>query len=244
MKAIILAAGYATRLYPLTKDQPKPLLSVGDKPIIEHIMRRIEQVQDIDEVFVVTNAKFHDHFTTWKEGYSTTKPVHIINDGTSSNEDRLGAVGDIHYVLKHKQLDDHVLVIAGDNLFDFCLNGLIGTFKDSGLSTLALYDLEDPKLLANKFGTAVISEKMKITELQEKPAEPKTSLAATCCYVFTKEDCKKLQAYLQNGAFDNPGELGSWLVTESGLQAHTFTGSWFDIGSFESLEEAGKKYTK
>ena len=130
MKAIILAAGYATRLYPLTLNKPKPLLEVAAKPIIEHILFKIEKIKEINNIFIVTNNKFYAKFASWLAVYESKKKIKIINDKTSSNEDRLGAVGDIKFVLEQEKLNDDVMIIAGDNLFEFSLSGPVKIFKE------------------------------------------------------------------------------------------------------------------
>ena len=121
MKAVVLAAGYATRLYPLTKDQPKPLLEVAGKPIAEHIIRKIEEVDEVDEIFIVTNNKFSEHFSKWVNSFSSSKKITVVNDQTMSNEDRLGSLGDIQFVIEKHNVEDDILVVAGDNLFEFSL---------------------------------------------------------------------------------------------------------------------------
>src|SRR3989344_4509975 len=146
MKCIILAAGYAIRLYPLTLDRPKPLLPIAGKPIIEHILEKINDLDDIDEILIVTNSKFFDNFRNWKRGYSSSKPIKIINDRTKSEEDRLGAIGDLDFVIKHEKIDGNLLVIAGDNLFNFSLKHLHDFFRKKSASVIALYDIKDKSL--------------------------------------------------------------------------------------------------
>lgn len=244
MKAIVLAAGYATRLYPLTLNQPKPLLKVAGKPMIEHIMFRIEEVDDIDEIFIVTNDKFYKHFLDWSKNYKSNKTIKVINDGTKSNEDRLGAVGDIHFVLKNKEIDDDVLIIAGDNLFEFSLHHLNIFFNKKKSPVIALYDVKD-KELAKKYGIALINEDKKIIHFEEKPNNPRSTLAGTACYMFTKSDNKELEKVILSGKTpDNLGDFIKHLSENKHVYGFVFSERWFDVGSKEQLEIADKEFKK
>jgi len=188
MKAVVLAAGYAIRLYPLTENQPKPLLNVGDKPIVEHIIDKIQELKEVDEVFVVTNHKFYPMFNGWLNDYKTDKKIKIINDGTLRNEDRLGAVGDLAFVLNEEGIKNDVLMIAGDNLFGFSLGRFLGFFTEKKSSVIAFCDLKEKEKVANKFGVGVLDEDKRIVDFEEKPSEPRSTLATTCCYIFSKVD--------------------------------------------------------
>jgi glucose-1-phosphate thymidylyltransferase len=143
MKAIILCAGYATRLYPLTKDKPKPLLDVKDKPIAEHIIKKIEDIEEINEIFIVTNNKFFTHFLDWNANFSSTKKVTIVNDKTMSNDDRLGSLGDIRFVIENMNVSEDIMVVAGDNLFEFSLKPMIEIYREKSTPVVALYDVKD-----------------------------------------------------------------------------------------------------
>ncbi len=243
MKAIILAAGYATRLYPLTLNQPKPLLNLGNRPMIERTIEKIEKIDEIDTIYIVTNDKFKIHFDGWLLRYSSNKSIKIINDGTLSNEDRLGAVGDINFVIEQEKIDDDLLVVAGDNLFKFDLKDLISVKKEKDASILAVRDLEDPKLLSHKFGTILQDQDKKIINFEEKPEEPKSSLAATAIYLFKKEDVQEIKNCLrENPKLDNSGEFIKYLISKKPVYAYIVKGEWFDIGSKEELIEADKKY--
>src|SRR3989338_10696138 len=155
MKALILAAGYALRLYPLTERQPKPLLQVGEKAIIDHILEKLEDIQEIKDVFVVTNDKFYGNFRQWQEEYKGSKNIMLINDGTESNEDRLGAIGDLHLVLQQQDLEEDLLVIAGDNLFGFSLRNFADFFNREKSSIVAFHDLKDLEKIKGKYGVGV-----------------------------------------------------------------------------------------
>ncbi len=239
MRAIILAAGYATRLYPLTHNTPKPLLKIGNKPIIEHILYRILEVDDIDGIYIITNDKFYPHFIEWKKHYHTNVPIKIVNDGTKTNEDRLGAIGDIHFVVKQEKIDDDLLVIAGDNLFEFSLRHLNEFFHNKEGSVVALYDLEDETKVAGKYGVVQLGENHRIIDFEEKPQNPKSSLASTACYLFAKEDIEELERCIaQNKKPDNSGDFIKYLSAKKKVYGFVFTENWFDIGSHDQLKEA------
>jgi len=243
MKAIILAAGYATRLYPLTKDKPKPLLVVAGKPMVEHILDKIKVLDEVDEIFIVANNKFYKHFLEWLDGFSYPKKIKIINDRTNTNEDRLGAIGDIDFVIKKENVSGDLLVIAGDNLFEFSLRNFIDYFKEKKTSVIALFDMKEKEKVANKFGVVVIDENRKVIDFEEKPAEPKSTLAATACYLYTKEDITKLKDYLkERESTDAPGHFFEYLSKQKPVYAFIFEGRWWDIGNLEQMEEADKEF--
>jgi len=243
IKAIILAAGYATRLHPLTENQPKPLLNVGDKPIIEHITDKIQHVKEIDEILIITNHKFYPMFNSWLNEYPTKKRIKIINDGTLSNEDRLGAVGDLHFTIQEEGITSDVLLIAGDNLFGFSLRDFHSYFKQKNNTVIAFHDLKEKAKVANKFGVGIIDQDKKIINFEEKPAQPPTTLASTCCYILSKKDLKQIPQYIKESErWDNPGDFANWLKERSEVYGYVFEEHWFDIGSFEGLEEANKFY--
>ncbi|MBI2655805.1 NTP transferase domain-containing protein, partial [Candidatus Woesearchaeota archaeon] len=146
MHAIILAAGYATRLHPLTKDKPKPLLDVAGRPIIEHIIEKLGQISDVGKILIVTNERFERNFREWLENFDAKKPIEIINDGTSSNDDRLGALGDIHFAIASKEIDDDIIAIAGDNLFELSLTDVHNFFRKKKSNVIVLHDVKDFEL--------------------------------------------------------------------------------------------------
>ncbi len=183
MKAIILAAGYGTRLYPLTLNKPKPLLEVAGKPIIEHIINKIEEVEEIDKVFIVTNAKFYKNFKEWCERFKSEKKIKIINDKTKSNEDRLGSLGDINFVIEKEKIKEDALIIAGDNFFHFSLKEFLESLRRPDKSAVVLYDVKDREL-AKQYGIVGVNEENRMMEFQEKPAEPKSTLASTGVYFY------------------------------------------------------------
>jgi len=243
MKALILAAGYATRLYPLTENTPKPLLEVGRQTILEHILDKLKDVKEISEVFIVTNHRFYDHFRSFLLQHQFSKKIKIIDDGTLSNEDRLGAVGDINYVMKEEDIQEDLMVIAGDNLFGFSLQNFINLFKEKNSSIVAFRDLKNIELVRKRLGVGVL-QGTKVINFEEKPALPKSSLAATACYLFHKDDLPLVETLVEQNKADNSGDLVRWLVKKSQVHGFIFDEHWFDIGTPEALKEADAIYKK
>jgi glucose-1-phosphate thymidylyltransferase len=246
MKVLLLAAGYATRLYPLTLDTPKPLLAVAGKTVMGYIFDLIEPLKQVDEVFIVTNEKFYRHFEDWKQNFSSSKKITVIDDGTTSNETRLGATGDIEFVVEKRNIKDDLLVLAGDNLFkadlsvftNFCI-----TKRPS--ITIGLYDIKD-LLLAKNYGIVSVDKNNKIIDFKEKPANPPSTLAAMCLYFFPKERLGIMKEYRQTDtAKDAPGYFLEWLYKRESVFGFIFKDKkWFDIGDKKSLEEADKEFRK
>lgn len=245
MKAIILAAGYGTRLYPLTKNTPKPLLEVGRKPMVEHIIAKIEELSEINEIILITNNKFYEQFNTWANRFKGRIPVKIINDGTTSNEDRLGAIGDINFAIQKANINDDLLIISGDNLFTFSLKDICSKFNRTKNHLIALYDVKTEKE-AQKFGIVAIDKDKKVVEFVEKPQQPKSTLASIGIYFYSKNIIGSIKQYLAEGnSADRPGDLLQWLHKREPVYGFIFdkqNEKWFDIGSFESLDEAKKVF--
>ena len=247
MKALILAAGYATRLYPLTLNQPKPLLPVGDKPVIEHIIEKISGIDDINEILVVTNQKFFGHFEDWAEksnmlSFLEGRRIKILNDGTLSNDDRLGAIGDIDFAIKNEGIEDDLLIVAGDNLFQFGLDEFVEFARSKHpMSSVGVYDLEDIEA-AKRFGVVKIDGDAKIVDFQEKPPQPASTLVAKCLYYFPAVKLGLIADYIEEGKIkDAPGYYLEWLSERDGVYGYSFEGSWYDIGHLESYKEADEE---
>ncbi len=241
MDAIILAAGYGTRLYPLTENTPKPLLKVGGKTIIEHIINKLEQIPQLNRIYIVTNSKFEDHFQRWLDGFSSIKPIEILDDGTTSNEDRLGALGDIHYVITAKNLNDDLIVVAGDNLFELSLGDVFNFFRKRKSNVIVLHDVKD-YALAKDYGIVEIENEL-VVNFEEKPISPKSTLASTGIYVFPKKTMELIRKYIAQG--NNPDKTGSfieWLHKREKVYSFVTDKKWYDIGSIEQLEKANKHY--
>ena len=237
MQCILLCAGYATRLYPLTQQQPKALLDVGGKTIADHILDKVRKL-GID-VHLVTNELFVTQFQQW----ARNKKITIISDGTRSNDERLGALRDLQLVLEKAHITDDILLIAGDNLFDFSLNAMAELFHEKKSSVVALYDLRDSAKVVKKYGVAVLDKTNRVVDFEEKPEKPKSTLAATCCYLLRKESVAQLANYMKNPQGENPGDFIRWLAKREAVYGFSFTEPWFDVGSFESLEAARRHYS-
>jgi glucose-1-phosphate thymidylyltransferase len=237
LDVLILAAGYATRLRPLTDSVPKQLLPVGGRPMVDWILEKIRGAQ-IDEVHLVTNARFADRFDRWAVG----KDVIVHDDGTTSNEDRLGAIGDIRFVQERADLDGDLLVIAGDNLFDYELTDYIGFWRgNDGSSAVAVLDVADREL-AKKYGVVAVDEHDRVVDFLEKPDDPPSTLAAIATYLYTREHAALVPKYLDEGnAPDQPGNYIAWLHKRAPVYAYRFAGGWYDIGDPDQLLEADNR---
>lgn len=241
MNALILAAGYATRLYPLTLNKAKPLLVVGGKPIIEWVVDNLEGVPKLETIYVVTNDKFAADFQTWSERYQDRHPqfkFKIVNDGSNSDEDKLGAIGDINFVVTEENLaQTSLLIIAGDNLFTESLKGFVACAKGTE-ATVGVYDVGDGEAI-KKYGNVLINHDGIITHLEEKPQKPQGTLAAIALYYYSPAVVSLLTTYLAAGNNpDQPGRFVQWLYTRKPVKTFQIKGKWLDIGSKETLEKA------
>jgi glucose-1-phosphate thymidylyltransferase len=237
MKAVILAAGYATRLRPLTDDIPKHLLPVGDRPMLDWVLEKIREVDEVDGVHLVTNSRFAPAFAHWAE----SNGVVVHDDGTTSNEDRLGAVGDLRLVIEAADLgDEELMILAGDNLFELSLPGFAEWWrgKHQPASAVPLHDVGDLEL-AKEYGIAATDDDERIVEFVEKPSEPPSTLASTLIYLLPPEHVRLVAAYLDAGeSADNAGSFLGWLARYEPVYGYRFEGSWFDIGNHDQLLEA------
>jgi glucose-1-phosphate thymidylyltransferase len=239
MKAVILAAGYAVRLHPLTLDKPKCLLEVRGKFILDWLCEKICGLEDCDEIVIVTNAKFFPQFERWRESARSRLPIKILNDGTVSNETRLGAVGDLDFALKKIGLGADILVFASDNLFDSDLTDFAEFCGAKREVCVGLYDLGDKALAANKFGVLELDASLKVVGMEEKPASPKSALIGMGIYYFPAKSLSFVAEYLGGkDAKDAPGFYVRWLLGRATIYGFTFSGMWYDIGDLEALEAA------
>lgn len=246
MNILILAAGYATRLYPLTENKAKPLLAVAGKPMIEWVIDNLAPIPDIERVFVVTNNKFAAAFEEWAQKYNTHHaklPFTIVNDGSTSDTDKLGAIGDIHHVLKTQDISTQdLLVVAGDNLFSEPVPGFAIAAK-SHPATLALYDVGDLEEI-RKYNNVTIDHEGVITHFEEKPEHPKTTKTGIALYYYRADVLPMIDTYIAEGNNpDQPGRLIQWLYTRVKVSTWDVPGTWFDIGSKETLVEANEVFT-
>jgi len=244
MKALILAAGYATRLYPLTKKYPKPLLEVKGRPIINYIVDKLGALRDIDEIYIVTNSRFIAIFKSWAKTIKSPKKITLVNDRTKSNRDRLGAIGDIDFVIKHARVKDDLLVVGGDNLFNGSLRGFLKASKKKNASTgIGLYRLER-KSDASRYGVVKLDKLKFVADFAEKPEHPESNLVAMCLYYIAKDYLRLIGVYLRNKKrkADATGSYIAWLKDRTRVYGHVFRGSWFDIGDHKYLSAAKKVF--
>lgn len=245
MNVLILAAGYATRLYPLTLTKAKPLLEVAGKPMIDWVMDNLAPVRGIETVYVVTNNKFARDFEAWAEQYEARNPkrrIKVINDQSTDDSDKLGAIGDINLVITQENLaTDDLLVVAGDNLFSEPLTDFIEAARDSE-ATLATYDVADLDAM-KKYSAITFNDEGVLTSFEEKPAQPKSTLTGIALYYFARATIPLFQTYIAEGNNpDQPGRFIQWLHSRRPVRTHQIRGTWFDIGSKETLEEANQLF--
>jgi glucose-1-phosphate thymidylyltransferase len=240
LKAVILAAGYATRLRPLTDDVPKHLLPVGGRPMLDWVLDRVREVEDVDAVYLVTNSRFAPQFARWAE----RNDVDVLDDGTTSNEDRLGAVGDLRLVIEAGVLQlEELIVLAGDNLFEFSLPRFVEWWraKPQPASAVPLHDVGDLDL-ATHYGIAEVDAEDRIVNFVEKPDVPTSTLASTLVYLLAPEHVQLVATYLDEGESpDNAGSFLGWLAHRESVYGYRFDGTWFDIGNHEQLLEADNR---
>ena len=234
MKALILAAGYATRLRPLTDSVPKMLLPLAERPMLDYLLDRVREVDELGEIHLVTNAQFAPAFRDW-----APEDVAVHDDGTTSNEDRLGALGDIAFTIERAGLEgEDLLVVAGDNLIGYSLPEFVGFWQEKGGSAIAVHQVADRSLLP-QYGVVELDDDDRVVGLEEKPAEPKSNLAATAAYLYRGADLELLPRYLEEGnAPDAPGNFAVWLHTRAPLYGYRFSGEWHDIGDLGQLLDA------
>jgi glucose-1-phosphate thymidylyltransferase len=245
MDALILAAGYATRLYPLTQNKAKPLLEVAGKPMMEYVVDAMLPIPDLTNLYVVTNAKFAPAFQAWAAGYLGRQKkfkINVINDGTSDESSRLGAIGDIAFVLREQALDRDLIIVAGDNLFSVGLEGFVRFCRRRNAPVVALYDVKDLEAI-KQYNNITTDPTGRVTFFEEKPARPKSTLTAIALYFYPKRTLQMIHKDLREGNNpDQPGRLIQWLYTREPVFTYVMEGLWFDIGSIESLQEADRVF--
>lgn len=243
MKAIILAGGYAKRLWPLTQETPKPLLDVGGKSMITRIIEKIEQLDEIKEIVISTNSKFEKKFREYIQNLDCSKPVTLVIEPTVSEDKKLGSIGGLNFLIDHLKINKDTLIIGGDNIFGFDLRQFMDFSKKNNASAIALKKIDNMELIKN-YGVCVIDESHKITCFDEKPQKPKSPHASTACYLFKLQDLMLIKKYLAEGKSpDAMGFFVSWLINKTKVHGYVFEEDWYDIGSFEQLEEARIKYS-
>lgn len=242
MEAIILAAGHATRLYPLTIDRPKPLLKVNNKAILTHIIEHLEASPDIKKINIITNKKFEQEFENWLSTIKSSKPIKIISNHIVNPNEKFSAIDNLKLVMDTENIKDDCLVVAGDGLFNFNVNNLIKNFKEKNKSTLLLFDTKDEKK-TTPYNNVILDAEGHVVEMIEKPKEPKTSLISICYYALKKEDLDKIENYLKETPnLDAPGHFIQWLHKKTKMSTYEVENIWFDIGNAKDLLNANKSF--
>ncbi len=239
MKTLILAAGYATRLYPLTKHWPKPLLVVKEKPIITHIVEKVDALKENDEVIIITNEKFCYLFKDWAQNTKTKTKLTVISDETTSADDRLGAIGDINFAINKHKINDDLLVIGGDNLFAFDLDRFIENIRKERMdAVVGLYDIKDPEMVKH-YGVVTLDKENKIIDFKEKPKKSASTLISMCIYYFSKKNLRLIKEYIsRKDCHDTSGDYIRWLSKEVDVWGYTFDGIWYDVGDIITFYHA------
>jgi glucose-1-phosphate thymidylyltransferase len=242
MNALILAAGYATRLYPLTKDFPKPLLEVGGHALLDYLVDQLEDLAGLERIVSVTNHRFTPHFEKWRRRRRQEARIEILDDGTTSNEDRLGAIGDLQWALQQGLDRDDLLVAAGDNLLQFSLAEFVAAYRARPTTQVCVHWVEDPER-CRRTGIAVLNAEDRVIEFAEKPQEPKTHWAVPPIYVFPKATLARVSTYLdKGGSRDTPGRFIEWLCRLEPVYAFRAQGAILDIGTPQSLKSARERF--
>jgi glucose-1-phosphate thymidylyltransferase len=238
VKCALLAAGYATRLYPLTQNQPKALLDVGGRTILDRILEKVEEVETVDEILIVTNARFHGCFEEFMARRGSRKRIRCLNDGTYDNDRRLGALADLRLVVTEAPVDDDLMVLGADNLFDFGLSDFASFFHRVHADCITTHRINDVEAL-RRTGVIELADDRRVLSFEEKPASPKSNFAVPPFYIYTRAALSLLDEYLDSGENpDAPGNFIPWLLLRRPVYAYEFSGRRYDIGSHESYAEA------
>ena len=242
MKNVVIAAGYATRLGELTRNFPKPLLKIGENTILGRMLDDIDSIPGIDEHIIITNHKFAPIFEEWKAAQNYTKPVTIVDDGTETNETRLGAVCDLLYAMEKLQIDDDMLVVAADNLLFFSFQEFVDFAEEKGTSCIMCH--EQPELAKlQRTGVVELDAEMKVLGMEEKPQVPKSHWAVPPFYIYKKRDLDLVRHAVENGCGkDAPGNLAHYMVEHTVMHAWKMSAGRFDIGSLDTYEEAVRRF--
>lgn len=246
MKLIILGAGYATRLYPLTLNQPKPLLQVAGKPMLEHLLDHLTPIKSIDQIYIVTNARYADHFQSWASEYQADLgPLNltIVNDQSTDDSNKLGAIGDLNLVLNREQINDDIIVVAGDNLLSHSLGDFGDFCQEKQAPVLAVYDVGNLDEVT-KYNAIDVDADGRILFFEEKPASPKSTLIGIALYYYPGSALALIRQYTEEGNNpDQPGRLVEWMYQRTPFYTWQVPGIWYDVGSKETLEEANRVFS-
>jgi len=243
MVGLVLAAGYATRLYPVTLTQSKCLLKVAGKPMIDYVIEKLIPLRGLEKIYVVSNARYYDCFKEWLNSYPSNKsriPIELINDGSTDESNKLGAIGDIQFVIKNKNINTDLVIIAGDNLLTGSVDGFLKFCRQKNSPVLGVYDI---KLLdeVSKYSSVVVDSTGKIIEFIEKPSNPKSTKIGIALYYYPKNVLPLFEKYISEGNNkDQPGRFVQWLYKLQPVYACEILGNWFDVGDINVLKEAEK----
>ena len=244
MKNIVIAAGYATRLGELTKDFPKPLLQIGSNTILGRMLDDIDTIPEIDEHIIISNGRFANIFKFWAEKQKYTKPITVVDDGTFSNETRLGAVCDLLFAMDKLKIDDDMLVVAADNLLFFSFAEFVNFAKEKGTSCIMCHQQPSIEKL-QRTGVIVVDENMKVLNMEEKPPVPRSTWAVPPFYIYLKKDLELVRHSVENGCGkDAPGNLAHYMVEHTTMHAWPMSAGRFDIGSLDTYYQAVELYGK
>lgn len=241
MIAIILAAGYGTRLYPLTINKAKALIEIKGKPLLAYLLDKIEKSKIINKIYIITNNKFYNKFKEFLKNFNYKKEIELINDQTNDEKEKLGAIGDLYYGIKSLNVNEDILVMASDFLFDFEIDDFINFYKIKNRTCVAVYDIKDFNK-AKRLGVIEINKDNKIISFEEKPENPKTTLISAASYVLKKEDIELLNKYTKiEDAKEALGNLITYFIKNVDVYAYIFKGRLFDLGNVSDLELARKE---
>ena len=244
MKVLLLNAGYATRLYPLTENMPKSLLPLGKKLIIDYILDSIDSLSDVSEIILISNSKFASMFQDWADSLDRTgkAPICVLDDGTNSPDNMRGAIGDIKFAIDEKNIDEDICIMAGDNIFTYDINEMYGFFKQKKYDTLVAINVPEKNQL-QKLAVAILDDDGMILDMTEKPEEPKSHWGIYATYFYKRDTIKLIDTYLEEGnSPDAPGNFPSWLYKKCPVYAYKATGDCIDIGTLENYEKTKKEY--
>ena len=245
MKAIVLVAGYASRLYPLTLNTPKALLTLNGITLLDYLMEKVEEVDVIDEVILVSNDKFYQNFVEWKETYLGRLKITVLNDGTKTNETRLGAIGDTNFAIEKLNIDEEIMLLVSDNYFTFSLKDFYDFYLEKQSDCILVTEIEDLEYLAKNFAVVNLNKDGQVTKMVEKPGGiPDSNIGAYASYIYTKDSVHMIKEYLNQGNNkDAPGNFPSWLYTRKPVFAYQFKGECYDIGTIDVYNKLNDKLT-
>ncbi len=243
MKAIVLVAGYASRLYPLTLDKPKALLTLNGITLLDYLMEKVKEVEIIDEVILVSNEKFYNQFLDWKNSYKGTLKITVLNDGTTTNETRLGAIGDTQFAIDQLHIDDEIMLLVSDNYFTFSLKDFYNFYLERKADCILVTEFDDLEYLGKHFACVKVNDNRQITDMVEKPGGiPDTNIGAYASYIYTKDSVRMIKQYLDEGNNkDAPGNFPAWLYKRKPVYAYAFEGECYDIGTIEVYKKLNEK---